>query len=492
MYASRSTNPLEKKNYHTHELEALAMVWATEVFRHYLYGKKFLIYTDNRALKWLMSRDHSTRVTRWVMRLQELDFDVVHRAGTANGNADGLSRNPLESTQSYGEEGVEPLYTCDVEKKRFPKPRLSQPEGTLWCKNTKGSTVMSLAALTRAQRLVEQDDSKNEAEIPPREDDEVESEEIAPPGEEVAADPEILASYFGSSDRDAWTLEKIKEYQAEDDNVKKYMTEIRDAEAENSTTTTRFRLQDGLVVLKVKKESIHARDQDRVVVPDTLKAFVLHLHHNMLLTGHQGRERTTAVMKQRFWWKGMNTHCRRWIKSCVPCRRRKTPRPMRSGLTQPMFKGHPMHTIAIDFVGPCPETENGDVWILTMIDVFTRWSIAIPLPNRKATTVQKALYEHLFTQHGFPVRILSDRGKEFIDAGLIKLCRWLGIAKIQTTGYQPQANGHIERLHRYMNAAMTTLCRKNVSLWDRYLSNPQLCSHTELACVSRRASRPST
>jgi transposase InsO family protein len=156
---------------------------------------------------------------------------------------------------------------------------------------------------------------------------------------------------------------------------------------------------------------------------------------------------------------------------------------MRAGLTQPMLKCTPMHTVAIDFVGPCPESSKGDVWILTMIDVFTRWTIAIPCPNRKATTVMRALYEHLFCVYGIPIRILSDRGKEFIDAGLITLCNWLGVSKIATTGYQPQANGHIERFHAYMNASITSLAAGDLLNWDLYLP-AVLFSYRQSICES--------
>ena len=197
-----------------------------------------------------------------------------------------------------------------------------------------------------------------------------------------------------------------------------------------------------------------------IVVPNELKAFVIYLHHNFLLGGHQGRKRTTISIEKAFWWRGMSGDVRRWIKSCVPCKRRKTPRPLRSGLTMPVTRGCALDTVAIDLVGPCPETANGDVWILTMIDVFTRWPIAVPISNRNATTIIEAIYKHLVCEHGMPCRLLSDRGKEFIDQGLVKMCAMLGISKVTTTGYQPQANGHVERLHKYMNVSMTILSNK--------------------------------
>ena len=106
-----------------------------------------------------------------------------------------------------------------------------------------------------------------------------------------------------------------------------------------------------------------------------------------------------------------------------------------------------------------------------MIDVFTRYPIAIPLPNRKAATVMHAIYEHMYIicHHGIPFRILSDQAKEFIDMGVKALCRKWGIKKIETSGYNSTGNSHIERFHRYLNAAMTIIYDKQDRDWDTYV-----------------------
>jgi hypothetical protein len=98
-YASRSNNSI-KSNYSSYEDEALAAVWAIAHFRPYLYGQKFTLVTDHQPLKWLMELDKLTgKLARWVLLLQEYDFEVVHRAGIANLDADGLSRNPSASDE---------------------------------------------------------------------------------------------------------------------------------------------------------------------------------------------------------------------------------------------------------------------------------------------------------------------------------------------------------------------------------------------------------
>ena len=97
-YVSRGLKPAETR-YDTTHLEMLAVVYGIQKFRHYVLGTKFLLQTDHRALQGLMKRkDLQGRVARWVTTLQEYEFDIEYRKGTANANADALSRLPVIKT----------------------------------------------------------------------------------------------------------------------------------------------------------------------------------------------------------------------------------------------------------------------------------------------------------------------------------------------------------------------------------------------------------
>lgn len=92
-YASRVLNKHEK-NYATIEKEALAIVWATKNFRHYLYGAKFIVRSDHKPLKWLLNlKDPSSKLMRWTLKLQEYNCEIEYTPGKENGGADWLSRN---------------------------------------------------------------------------------------------------------------------------------------------------------------------------------------------------------------------------------------------------------------------------------------------------------------------------------------------------------------------------------------------------------------
>ena len=183
-----------------------------------------------------------------------------------------------------------------------------------------------------------------------------------------------------------------------------------------------------------------------------------------------GKNKTLAMLGRRFYWRNMARDVEGYIKGCVKCQKRKATRPLRQGLLTPMLAPRPFHTVAVDFVGPFEESSiEGHRYILVMVDTFTRWPIAVPLQSREAHLVAEALTTHLITVHGIPHRILTDQGAEFIGKGVKHMCRNLGIKKIQTSGWQPQANGHVERFNRYLGAALAINVGQRKRAWAAYI-----------------------
>jgi hypothetical protein len=85
-------SPAERK-YTTMEREALAVIYSYKKFRHYLLGYKVIFYTDHYSLKYLVNEpDLSGRIVRWILLLQEFNYEVVVKSGKSNSNADYLSR----------------------------------------------------------------------------------------------------------------------------------------------------------------------------------------------------------------------------------------------------------------------------------------------------------------------------------------------------------------------------------------------------------------
>ncbi|KAK2726993.1 hypothetical protein QYM36_007738 [Artemia franciscana] len=94
-YGSRRLNKVEQ-NYSVTEKECLSVVYFTKLYRQYLYGVRFKVETDHLSLKWLLAtKEPAGRTDRWVLSLQDLDFEVAYRPGSQNKVPDPLSRLPV-------------------------------------------------------------------------------------------------------------------------------------------------------------------------------------------------------------------------------------------------------------------------------------------------------------------------------------------------------------------------------------------------------------
>jgi transposase InsO family protein len=287
--------------------------------------------------------------------------------------------------------------------------------------------------------------------------------------EEEELDTQPTTFFECKEEKEGWEIKTWIEEQSlaekETDNFKLMFKKAR------TKGDKRFTISKGLLV-KIESEERRRQEgrKEKVVVPESLKAFVLGQHHNLELHGHQGRRRTEIMIGSRYYWPGMSKDIRRWILACSGCSKRKKARPMSAGLTDINQATRPWQTVGIDIVGELPLTSRGNKWILTMVDHFTRWPIAIPIPDRESATIAKAIFDNLVTVHGPPQTILSDQGRELISKGMETLCSRWGIRKVKTGGYNPTGNANCERFHKYLNSSMTIVRNKQTpSDWDEYL-----------------------
>ena len=74
-------------------MELAAVVFALKIWRHYLYGEEFEVYSDHKSLKYIFTqRDLNMRQRRWMEFLEDYDFTLYYHPGKANVVADALSR----------------------------------------------------------------------------------------------------------------------------------------------------------------------------------------------------------------------------------------------------------------------------------------------------------------------------------------------------------------------------------------------------------------
>ena len=88
-----------EQNYPTHDLELAAIVFALKIWRHYLYGEQFEIFSDHKSLKYIFIQwDLNMRQRRWIEYLEDYDFTLHYHPGKANVVIDALSRKVTGST----------------------------------------------------------------------------------------------------------------------------------------------------------------------------------------------------------------------------------------------------------------------------------------------------------------------------------------------------------------------------------------------------------
>jgi len=132
-YSGRKLLPAEK-NYSVTEREALAAVACVKYFQPYLYGRKFTIHTDHNAVRWLMNiREPTGRLARWALLLQQYDFEISHRSGKSNGNADALSRLEYDSLVAALDTSVCQLFVQGGSRiANLQRAEKSQKEKSYW------------------------------------------------------------------------------------------------------------------------------------------------------------------------------------------------------------------------------------------------------------------------------------------------------------------------------------------------------------------------
>ncbi|KAL0394591.1 UNVERIFIED_CONTAM: hypothetical protein Slati_4425300 [Sesamum latifolium] len=117
-YASRQLRPHEM-NYPTHDLELAAIVHALKIWRHYLYGETFQIFTDHKSLKYIPTQmELNLRQRRWIELLKDYDCTIDYHIGKANIVTDNLSRKTVDQLASmicYNMEYLTALRAMDVD-----------------------------------------------------------------------------------------------------------------------------------------------------------------------------------------------------------------------------------------------------------------------------------------------------------------------------------------------------------------------------------------
>ena len=188
----------------------------------------------------------------------------------------------------------------------------------------------------------------------------------------------------------------------------------------------------------------------RPIVPPEWRKPIFNAIHGL---SHAGNKPTQRAMSSRFVWHGMGRDIAKWCRECMDCQQSKVSKHVKTPLSDMPLPSARFGSLNLDLVGPLPPSE-GMTYLLTIVDRFTRWPEAIPLPDAKTETVIKGLLRNWLARMGVPTEVVTDRGPQFTSDLWKQLHDMFGIKVSTTTAYHPQANGMVERMHRQLKDSL--------------------------------------
>ena len=244
-------------------------------------------------------------------------------------------------------------------------------------------------------------------------------------------------------------------------------------------------IENDLLMHRKFLEDVHdgLRYVARVVVPEAYRNEILRVAHTIPLAGHMGSTKTLNRIEVHFFWPGISLDVRKFCATCPQCQLvARNMKSHRAPLNPVKPETEPFRKIAIDIVGELPRTTTRYKYILTIVDYATRYPEAIPLRNTSSKTIADALVQY-FCRVGIPEELVSDQGSNFISNLMAQLYDQLGITKIQTSVYHPEANGLVERFNGTLKRMLKKFVRERVKNWDKFLPY-LLFAYREVPCES--------
>ena len=417
-YWSRALASAEK-NYSSTEKECLALVWAVQHLRPYLEGQRFTLRTDHDALKWLMNlRSPSGRLTRWSLRLQEFDFDVVYKPGSTHALADGPSRMMTEGLdQSFFDDEIPcmPRYDERLLRSAVPEPhRKPKP---------------------------------------------------------IARDEELIVNLLRREELNSpISVDEMLAEQAVDSFCQHALRHM----SQHPESPFAYD-QHGVVV---RRAALDGRLQ--IVVPSTLRKRLLRIAHHAPVTAHPGRSKMFETLRRDFYWPSMSVDIHHVVEDCDTCARNRG-KEKRNEYPMKLFPAtRPLEHVAMDILGPLPRTKHGKRFILVVTDRFTKLTKTESLRTITSLSVAKAFCQCWIFNYGIPKTVLTDNGSQFTAGFFRTVCRILGIHKVFTTEYHPQTNGQAERYNRTLLAALRNFVSDSQRDWDEWLGPVTYAYNTQV------------
>jgi len=130
--------------------------------------------------------------------------------------------------------------------------------------------------------------------------------------------------------------------------------------------------------------------------------------------------------------------------------------------------GTPFSTVCVDITGPLSPPSEVYRYILTPVDMCTRFREAVALKDTTTSTVAEALIE-IFSRVGLPLKVHSDRGSQFTSDMMKEVYRLLSVKQSTTSPYHTISNGVVENFNKCLKNLLKKIASEKPKDWHRYL-----------------------
>lgn len=243
---------------------------------------------------------------------------------------------------------------------------------------------------------------------------------------------------------------------------------------ENGPTNIRNGLEDWKMEEIDGKKVIFYKGRNYIPKDAQLRRNIVQLFHDHETAGHPGELETYNAVSALYWWPGIRSFVKNYVKGCGTCQRFKIDRnpshpsyiPVEgAGCTRPFAK------ISMDMITDLPMVDGCDSLLVVVDQGLSKGVILCPTQKTVDNDgIGELLKDNVYKRFGILDRIISDRGPQFSAQAFRALLKALGIKSTLSTAFHPQTDGTTERVNQEIEAYLAIYCFSHPETWKQSIS----------------------